>query len=306
MFRNGKHQIMPATSSADDAAVAITFIAAVAIFFFLCCAAPAHASFERTGAGPESAASGEILSIANDSVFGNPAAWWGETMSHVSIWGSHPYGMQEIHEAQGSIWICNPRIGGGAGFRQLGSPAYFERDLRISTSVAPFSSRTGSHPLTLGACARVLFVGGQSFVMRTGFAGDFGLRVSIDGSTHVGVHLESLVGSTPGDPNRLLVRSAMGVSRALPAGISLLLEVARRGDRAPSVAGGAVWNAHQRLILRAGFRDEPALYAWGFSIPISSLLLSISVTEADPLGRTVRAGLGWSRFSQAHAKLADP
>jgi hypothetical protein len=281
-------------------------VAAFVVAGILCCAAPAHASFERPGAGPESAASGEILSIADDSVFGNPAARRANRGYSVNIWGSHPYGIQEVHEAQGSIWICNPRIGGGAGFRQLGSPVYFERDLRLSTSIAPFSSRTGAHPFALGMCARLLFVGGQSFVMRTGFAGDFGLRLSLDGSTHVGVHLESLVGSTPGDPSRLLVRSAMGVSRALPAGISLLLEVARRGDRAPSVAGGAVWSAHQRLILRAGFRDEPALYSWGFSLPLSHLLLSISVTEADPLGRTVRAGLGWSRISQAHPNPADP
>jgi hypothetical protein len=94
--------------------------------------------------------------------------------------------------------------------------------------------------------------------------------------------------------------------RSLPARLHLLLEIARRTAQEPSVAAGFNWTPHELVTFRAGFRDEPAQLSWGMSVPFSTFLVSFSATETDPLGRTVRIGILWSRFSQGISRGADP
>jgi len=269
--------------------------------FVLGFADPSIAAFERLPSGPEAAASGEIRTVAGDPVFGNPAALAASRTFHASIWGAHPFGLREIQESQAALWLETARAGAGAGFRQLGSAFYFERELRISSFVALGGVPGRERLLSAGVSGRLLLVGGENFDLRTGYGADLGLRVALDQETTLGVHLESLAGRFPGGVGRLPSRSSLGISRSLPARIDLLLEIARRAGREPSVAAGFNWIPHELVILRAGFRDDPPQLSWGMSVPISSFLVSFSATETDPLGRTLRVGLLWSRFSQANS-----
>jgi hypothetical protein len=262
-----------------------------------------HAAFERVPAGPEIAAAGEIRSVAADPVFANPASLWPAAGIRASIWGGHPFGIPEVRESQTTISFQSARAGIGAGFRSFGAPAYFERELRLSACIAPRASPTPK--LIAGVSARLLLVGGDAFVLQTGYAADVGLRVALDSETSLGAHLESLAGRFPGGNGRLLHRSSLGVSRSLPAGLVLLLEMSRRADREPSVAAGLHWTPHRLLILRAGFRDDPLQLSWGLSVPLSSIVVSFSTTETDPLGRTIRIGVLCARFSQAPERVAD-
>lgn len=261
------------------------------------------AAFERVPAAPEAAAVAEIRSVAGDPVFANPASLSSIGGIHASIWGAHPFGISEVSESQAAVWLQAAGAGIGAGFRSFGAPSYFEREMRLSACVA----RTRETPAALiaGACVRLLLIGGDAFTMRTGYAADFGLRVSLDSETVLGAHLESLAGAFPGENGRLLHRSSLGVSRTLPARLVVLLEMSRRADREPSVAAGIHWTPHKLLILRAGFRDDPPQLSWGMSVPISSFVVSFSTTETDPLGRTIRVGLVCARFSQAAHREAD-
>jgi hypothetical protein len=262
-----------------------------------------HAAFERVPAGPEIAATGEIRSVAEDLVFANPASLYPTAGIRASIWGGHPFGIPEVRESQTAVSFQSARAGIGAGFRSFGAPSYFERELRLSACIAPHASP--SPKLVAGVSARLLLVGGDAFVLQTGYAADVGLRVSLDSETSLGAHLESLAGRFPGGNGRLLHRSSLGISRSLPAGIVLLLEMSRRADREPSVAAGLNWTPHRLLVLRAGFRDDPPQLSWGLSVPLSSIVVSFSTTETDPLGRTIRIGLLCARFSQAPERVAD-
>ena len=267
-------------------------------------ASECKAAFERVPAAPEEAAAAEIRSVAGDPVFANPASLSSRGGIHASVWGAHPFGISEVHESQAAVWLQAAGAGIGAGFRSFGAPSYFEREMRLSACVAR-SRETQSQTLIAGACVRLLLIGGDAFTLRTGYAADLGLRVSLDSETVLGAHLESLASAFPGESGRLLHRSSLGVSRALPGRLVVLLEMSRRADREPSVAAGIHWTPHKLLILRAGFHDDPPQLSWGMSVPISSFVVSFSTTETDPLGRTIRVGLVCARFSQAANQEAD-
>ena len=263
-----------------------------------------RAAFERIPAGPEAAAIADIRSVGGDLVFANPASLSSGRGIHGSVWMGHPFGIADVQESQAAFWLQAARAGVGAGFRSFGAPAYFEREVRLTACAAPL--RAASDPVLIaGACARLLLVGGDAFAMQTGYGVDLGLRVSLDSETSLGVHLESLAGTFPGGKGRLLNRSSLGISRALPGRLAVLLEMSRRADREPSVAAGFHWTPHKMLILRAGFRDDPPQLSWGGSVHLSSFVVSFSTTETDPLGRTIRIGLLCARFSQADPKEAD-
>jgi hypothetical protein len=175
----------------------------------------------------------------------------------------------------------------------LGSIDYFEREARAAVSFAP------SRVLSAGIAVRALFAGGVAFTMERTFAADVGLRACLDHATEIGLLLESVLGGTPGDPDRRLARSSIGLARTLPGLARILLEVARRADRNPTVSAGATWSPHSALTLRAGIQEEPSSVSWGATLRVARVGLSFSSTEADPLGRTLRVGAVYTHTPRA-------
>ncbi len=292
---------------AASGSAAHTFAAFLAAVF---AARPASAAFERAPVGPADAASGEIVALSVDPVFGNPAVLGGSG-ARTEVWGGRPFGMAELRETQCSAWIGTSRWGAGAGVREFGSLEYFERDARLAVSFSPTRPASGrvraAAPFAVGLASRFLFAGGASFPMRIAFAGDLALRARLDPSTEVGLLLESLAGGAPGDPDRRLARSSLGVARELPARCRGLLEVSRRSDRAPRLAAGLAASPHAAITLRAGARTDPPSLAWGFTARAASFLVSFSSTGTDRLGRTIRVGLAWTpRIAQDATVPADP
>lgn len=270
----------------------------------------ASASFERVPTGPATAASGEILALAADPVFGNPAQPAGKRGFFGELWGSRPFGIPELRESQVSFAALRGEGAGGVGFRTFDAGDYFEREARVTLSFAPthfLASSRGNSPFTIGAAARVLFVGGRTFTMQTALAADLGLRARLDRSTEIAVLLEAVAGGAPGDPERRLPRSSLAASRTLPLRTRLLLEIGRRADRAPRLAGGLTCAPHPALLLCAGARADPPSVSWGLSLGSAGAVISISSTETRSLGRTVRVGIGWEpRIAQDATSLADP
>jgi hypothetical protein len=225
----------------------------------------------------------------------------------IDLWGSHPFGIVELHETQASLAARFDSWGGGLGVRELGTADYFEREVRAVVSFDPSPIVSG------GAAVRALFVGGAAFPMERSPALDVGLRARLDPSTEVGLLLVSVAGGVPGDPDRRLSRSALGVARAFPKGLRLFVELARRADREPAVAAAASWALGPALTLSGGIREEPRSFSWGASFRVAAVGVSFSSTESDPLGRTVRFGAAFtrsratgSRIAQDHRRSADP
>lgn len=274
-------------------------------------APPARAAFERIPVGPETAASGEIAALAADPVFGSPATR-GVASGRVEAWGGKPFGIAGLREMQTSAWFDVEGVGVGGGVRELGSPDYFERDVRLAISIAAPSrsapsrlARSGSPGFVLGVAPRLLLVGG-AFTMNTAFAADLGMRARLDSRTEVGLLFESLAGGVPGDPGRRLARTSFAVARELPASCRALVEVSRRADRAPRLAAGFAASPHPALVLRTGARTDPPSLAWGFTARAASFSVSFSSTSTDGLGRTNRVGLSWSpRIAQDAQQPAD-
>jgi hypothetical protein len=258
----------------------------------------AGAAFERPPAGPECAALAEIVAVGPDPVFGNPAAPFDVDRLRIEAWSGHPFGIEELGESQASLWRTGETWGGGVGFRTFGTPDYFEREVRAATSFA------ASDIVTAGIAARALFAGGAAFVMERGYAADAGIRARLDDATQLGLHLGSVLGGGPGDPDRRLARSSIGVARALPARVGVLLEVRRRADRNPSVAGALSWSPHPALVLRGGLAEEPPSISWGATLGVGGFGVSFSSTSTDPLGRTLRVGVALVRGGESRSPPA--
>ncbi len=255
------------------------FVAGVALLV----ASPAGAAFERLPVGPEAAALGEVLAVSPGDGFGNPAPALTAPSVAARIWGSRPFALAELGEAQGSVFA---RIGSasiGLGFRRFGSAAYAERELRLTSGWAPAAG------FTVGVAVRGLLVAGEGVPPHRSLALDTGLRFRPGPDTEIAAVLEAVLGEIPGDPAGSLRRTALGSSRRFGS-VTLRIEVQRREAFPLGGVVGVEWTPARVLVLRAGARADPPSAAWGLTVRLPGVAVSVSATHAA-LGRTVRVGV---------------
>jgi hypothetical protein len=249
----------------------------------------ARAAFERSPTAPSAAALGGVLAVSSDAVFGNPvAAPGGPAIGRalmIEIWGSRPFGMEELVEAQASAHLRLSRGGVGVGARRFGSAVYHESELRLSGSWEP------SVGVGLGLSLRGLSVEGLGFAARRAIAVDAGIRARPDRETEMGVFVEAAIGEIPGDRAGRRSKTAIGVARRLGRTIRVHLEIQGRDDRQVSGVLGMAWNPLRLFSLRAGIREDPFSVTWGFAMGVRNVEVAGSVTEVESLGRTARVGI---------------
>jgi hypothetical protein len=245
----------------------------------------ARAAFERPPLSSPAAALGGVLAVSPDAVFGNPAAA-GEDRG-VCAWagGGRPFGIAGLSDGQ-AAFVLTGACAVGAGVRRFGSPAYRELEVR---TVGAWRAAPG---LAAGVALRGLEVSGHGLAPRRTVALDVALRARPEPGTEIGAVVEAVLGAVPGDAAHHRPRTALGLSRRVARGLRLHLEAQRREDRPVGAVIGAAWSPSAALVLRAGIRERPFTPAWGFTVRARGLALDGSVTHSDPLGQTLRVGVG--------------
>lgn len=257
-------------------------------------AGSARAAFERVPTPPAAAALGGISATSADPVFGNPAGapLIGPPLVGAlaaGVWRARPFGLRELGEAQAALWAARSRWRAGLGVRRFGSAAYAESELRLTVAARPVPA------LAAGLALRGLAIGGPALPAQRSVAVDAAFRLRVEPGLEIGAVVQGILGGVPGDPERRLARTVVGAARTLGAGLTLHAEATRREDRPLGVLGGVSWRPVSALVLRVGFREEPVTLAWGFGLRFGRLVVSVSASEIEPLGRTVRTGVTLGR-----------
>jgi hypothetical protein len=249
-----------------------------------------RAAFERLPAGPESAALGSVFAVSTDPVFGNPAPALGGPSLHGGAWGSRPFGLSELFEAQVAVHWRQGAAAVGFGLRRFGTSAYAEKEVRGA------AGWEASRELAVGGVVRGLSVEGAGFAPRRALAFDAGMRVRPDPASEVAAVLEAILGEVPGDSAGRQRRTALGASRRFGR-LTVRVEMQRRDDRPLAGVVGLEWTPLAPVVIRAGVREDPSSLAWGFTVQHARFDLAASATHTA-LGRTLRVGVATSRGPQ--------